>query len=200
MIEGIGPEHVLRFWFGEPGAPPLVNSEKWFAGGANFDAECKEQFGALLDRVQADGLDDWRKAPRGRLALVVLCDQLARNVFRGTPRAFAMDSVAREVASQSFDAGDGARLSPVEVSFLLMPFVHAEDLVLQDRCVEGFANLIAETTGDDLRAYFANAHKYAKLHQAIVARFGRFPHRNAILGRTTTPEEAEFLKQPHSSF
>jgi uncharacterized protein (DUF924 family) len=121
-------------------------------------------------------------------------------MFRGTARSFAQDGLAREVSVQAFAAGDDSVLTPIEVSFLLMPFMHAEDLALQQRCIDGFAKLRDATTDEALRANFESSFKYGKLHKVIIERFGRFPHRNAILERTSTPEEAEFLTQPGSSF
>jgi uncharacterized protein (DUF924 family) len=145
-------------------------------------------------------LVDWESTPRGRLALVVLYDQLSRNMFRGTPRSFAQDSLARAIAIKAIEAGDERVLSPVEMKFMLMPFMHAEDVGLQQKGLDGFIKLRDAATDEKLRASFDNSVRFARLHKAIIERFGLFPHRNAILGRPISSEEAEFLKEPHSSF
>lgn len=193
------PDDVIHFWLGAPGAPPLVNSEKWWKKDAAFDREIRERFEDALERGVRGDFAAWRETPRGRLALVILFDQFSRNMFRDTPRAFAQDALAREIAREALEAGDDRVLTAVEVSFLLMPFMHAEDVSLQRRCVEEFARRAKEVPAE-LRAMFENSTKYAILHRDIVERFGRFPHRNAILGRPSTTEETDFLKQPNSSF
>lgn len=193
------PEDILHFWFGPPGSPPLVNADSWFKKDDAFDDEIRRLFAGALEVAIAGGLSHWRETPRGRLALVILFDQFSRNLFRGSPRAFAQDPLAIEIAEQALATGDDRALAPMEASFLWMPFMHAEDLDLQRRCVQGFAAL-AEKAPPELSAALASGLDYAERHRVIIERFGRFPHRNAILGRATTPEEAEFLKQPGSSF
>lgn len=193
------PEDILHFWFGGPGDPPLRNSERWYKEDAAFDAECAARFGGAIEAGTKGELDEWRKTARGRLALVVLFDQLSRNVYRGTPRAFAQDALARDIALEAVAAGDERVLSPVERSFLYMPFMHAEDVGLQHRCVASFGRLAAEAPAD-LKKYADNGLDYAKKHEEVIERFGRFPHRNAVLGRETTKEEEAFLKTPGSSF
>ena len=200
MSAVVSPEDVIRFWLGEPEAPPLANAERWWKKDEAFDREIKERFGETLERAVRGELSAWQSTPRGRLALVILCDQFSRNIFRGTARSFAQDELARAVAIESFSAADDLALTPVEVSFVLMPFMHAEDLALQQRAIDGYAKLSEAATDEKLRANFDNSVKYGKLHKVIIERFGRFPHRNAILGRDSTPEEAEFLTQPGSSF
>ncbi len=196
----VEPEDVLRFWFGEPGERPLAKAELWWAKSEAFDAEIRERFLETLERGLRGELATWRATPRGRLALVILLDQFSRNMFRGTPRSFAQDALAREVATEASSAGDERVLTPVEASFLLMPLMHAEDIDAQRRCVEGFTKLRDTSTDEALRAYFDNSVKFAVMHLAIIERFGHFSHRNAILGRPSTDEEVAFLKQPGSSF
>lgn len=194
---------VLAFWFGPPGTAPLANAKKWFTKSASFDAECTHRFRDAIELAAGGGFDDWRTTPRGRLALVILLDQLSRNVFRDTPRSFAQDALAREVSRQALDAGDDDMLSPSEAGFLLMPLMHSENLAHQERCIAGFEKLEAraDDAGDDeQKKNAANSVKYARMHAAIIERFGRFPHRNAILGRPSTPAEEEFLKEPGSAF
>lgn len=195
----IAPEDVLSFWFGPPGTPPLAHAKKWFSRDDAFDAEIRARFGDAIHAASRGQLESWRASPRGRLAFVILCDQLSRNAFRGTARAFAQDALAVETTERALEAGDFDDLSSVERQFLLMPLMHAEDRARQRRCVELFEHIAAEAE-PDMKDNAENALKFARLHAGIVERFGRFPHRNAILGRATTPEEAEALKDPKSSF
>jgi uncharacterized protein (DUF924 family) len=193
------PDDVLRFWLGAPGEDPLAKSEQWWTKNDAFDAEIRQRFLPALEEAANGGLVSWKTSPDGRLAFVLLTDQLSRNMFRGTARMFATDGLALETASKALEAGDDKAHHPVRTSFLLMPFMHAEDRALQARCVAGFQKLHAEAD-DKHRAHFANQLDYARRHAAIIERFGRFPHRNLTLGRTSTGEETEFLKEPGSSF
>ncbi len=197
----VSPDDVLACWFSAPGDPPLTKSENWWKKDDAFDAELRERFGSTLEAGARGELAEWRSSPRGRLALVVLLDQMSRNIFRGTARSFAQDALAREVAVQALAAGDDRVLAPIEANFLLMPFVHAEDLALQQRGLHAYRALCDSLPeGDDVRGFLEKSMGYARMHMVIIERFGRFPHRNAILGRTTTDEEKEFLTQPGSSF
>ena len=173
----------------------------WWKKDDAFDREIRERFEGTLERGVRGELAEWEQAPRGRLALVMLYDQLSRNMFRGTPRSFAQDQLARSVTKRALEAGDDRVLTPTEVTFLLMPLMHAEDVSLQNECVERFVAL-REVCGTDEKviANVERSVKYARLHMVIIERFGRFPHRNEILGRATTQEEADFLKDPDSSF
>jgi uncharacterized protein (DUF924 family) len=181
---------VLEFWFG---ASPGESRPEWFRKDAAFDAQIRERFGELHARAARGELDAWRKAPASMLALVVMLDQFSRNMFRDDARAFAQDARARECAHQALARGDDQTLLPVQRQFLYLPLEHSEDMADQDRCVELMRSLDAfpETRG---------LASWAERHRDIVRRFGRFPHRNAALGRATTAAEAEFLKQPGSSF
>jgi uncharacterized protein (DUF924 family) len=193
------PEDVLQFWLGAPGDPPLRNQAKWWRKDPAFDEECRAKFGDLIDAGARGDLADWKQTPHGRLGLVVLFDQLSRNVHRGTARSFAQDNLARDVALDSMAKGDENAFSLIERSFLYMPLMHAEDVSLQHQCVASF-NRIAGRAEGELKKYLEMCHDYAKKHEEIVERFGRFPHRNAILGRPSTAEEQTFLQQPGSSF
>jgi uncharacterized protein (DUF924 family) len=197
------PEDVIRFWLSDlsqPDADPLAKAAAWWKKDDAFDREIRERFEETLERGVRGELGAWESSPRGRLALVLLYDQLSRNMFRGTARSFAQDSLAREHAKKAFDAGDDRALRSVEVSFLLMPFMHGEELALQQRAIDGFTKLRDAAEDEKLRKNFDDSVTYGVRHMKIIERFGRFPHRNAILGRPATPEEAEFLKQPGSSF
>src|SRR5512139_100949 len=151
------PGDVIRFWFGDRDASPLANAASWWKKDDAFDREIKERFEKALDCGVRGELADWESTPRGRLGLVVLYDQLSRNMFRGTARAFAQDARARAVAQRALDAGDGAVLSPVEMSFMLMPFMHAEDLALQRKALDGFIALRSAATDEQLQAVLYNS-------------------------------------------
>ena len=195
----IGPEDVLTFWLGAEGSAPLANATQWYKKDDAFDQTIRERFEGALELASRGALDGWKTAPRGRLALVILLDQLSRNMYRGTARAFAQDARACATTLEAIATGDEQSLSTVERSFLYMPLMHAEDVDLQHKCVAAFERL-GRGAPEDLKQFVANGLDYAKRHAEIVERFGRFPHRNSILGRTSRPEEIEFLKQPGSSF
>jgi uncharacterized protein (DUF924 family) len=195
-------EAIHRFWFGElppSGLPDPGLRRRWFAGGDAFDRECARAFGPLLDQALVGGLADWLDDPRGALALVLLLDQIPRNVCRGTARAFSGDLRALEIATRSVDAGKDAALQPVERYFLYMPFEHAEDPRAQARSVALFQKLAdaALPADGDL---FANALRWAERHAAVIDRFGRFPGRNQALGRETTAEESAYLAEHPAGF
>ena len=178
------PQEVLGFWFAEG------REKQWFGGGAAFDAEVRAALSAAHDEAVAGRLDHWLETPDGCLALCILLDQYPRNVFRGTPRAFASDAQALAVAHHALAQGFESGLSQTERLFLYLPLEHSETLADQERCVRLTAGLDENPEWLD----------YAEAHRDIVARFGRFPHRNAILGRVCTPEEEAFLEEPGSSF
>jgi len=177
------PDEVLDFWFAGSTRP------SWFARSEAFDALVRAELGPPHERAVRGELDAWAADPRGALALVLLLDQAPRNIHRGSANAFATDARALQYARAVVDAGLDQGLTEVEKVFLYMPFEHSESLADQDRCVA----LTAALT-DPLW------HDFAAKHRVIIARFGRFPHRNAILGRESTPEELEFLQQPGSTF
>ena len=176
-------EAVIAFWFA-PG-----REERWFAVDPAFDAEIRERFQPLVERAAPGGLGDWLSSPRGALALCLLLDQFPRNIWRGSPLAYACDARAREVSRVALEAGFDRLLPIAQRPFLYLPFEHSEDLADQERCVALMRDL------DDTELL-----DYAQRHRDVVARFGRFPHRNAVLGRASTAEEVEFLQQPGSSF
>ncbi len=183
-------EKILTFWFGTPDpALPVDYRPAWFEKNEAFDAEIRRDFGAAVERAIAGELDGMADDAGGALALLLLLDQFPRNLFRGTARAFAGDARARRIAARALARGDEAQLSPRHRAFLYLPFEHSESLADQERSVALFATL------DDPLSY-----DYAVRHRDVIARFGRFPHRNAALGRSSTPEEIEFLKTPGSSF
>ncbi len=181
---------VLEFWFGgEPGAARA----EWFRKDERFDEEIRSRFGALHGRAARRELKAWRASAEPMLALVIVLDQFSRNLYRGDARAFAQDAHARDCAVEALARGDDLGLMPVQRQFLYLPFEHSEALRDQERCVELMRSLEAFAATRGLT-------EWAVKHRDIVARFGRFPHRNAALVRASTPEEAEFLKQPGSGF
>jgi uncharacterized protein (DUF924 family) len=184
------PQEVLGFWFGEPAG---ATRAEWFRKDAAFDESIRERFGELHAEASRGELEGWRASPEPMLALVVVLDQFSRNIFRGDARAFAQDAHARECANQALARGDDLLVLPVQRMFLYLPLEHSEDLADQERCVELMRSLEAfEPTRGMV--------EWAEKHRVIVARFGRFPHRNSTLGRESTPEEIEFLKRPGSGF
>lgn len=189
---------VLDFWFGAPGTPGHGrNRPEWFRKDAAFDAEIGARFGALIDAAIGGGLRAWDAAGApSALARILLLDQFTRNIFRGTPRAFAGDAHALQIAETLVAAGRDKNLTPWQRWFAYLPFEHSELLLDQERSVALFAALRREMQHEA----FDSAHDYALRHRAVIERFGRFPHRNAVLGRPSTAEEIEFLKQPGSSF
>jgi uncharacterized protein (DUF924 family) len=195
-------EEVLDFWFGEldeSGRADAARSARWFRKDAAFDQEIATRFGALHAAVARGERDSWLSSPRGRLAYVIVLDQFSRNMFRDSARAFACDERALHAALAGIERGVDRQLRFEERPFLYMPLMHSEDLANQERCVALFTAYRDEQSGA-LKTRVAGSLKYAEQHRDIIRRFGRFPHRNALLGRTSTGDEVEFLAKPGSSF
>jgi uncharacterized protein (DUF924 family) len=187
-------EEILDFWFGQPDAADYGKPRKeWFIKNINFDEEVRSRFLETYQKAASDELDSWQKKPLSCLALIILLDQFPRNMFRGKPQAFATDERALKVAKYACDRGFDKELLPVQRWFIYCPFEHSENLEDQQKAVKLFSTL-----KDDPDS--ASAIDYAYRHLKVIERFGRFPHRNKILGRQSTPKEEEFLKQPGSSF
>ena len=188
------PSDVLDFWFGREDEPGYGEfREAWFGKGEAFDRTVRDRFGELYEKAAAGELDAWREEAQSCLALVIVLDQFPRNIFRGDARTHATDAKALETARYALDRALDRELPPFGRMFLYMPLMHSENVADQRRSVELYESLAGEPEGPDVT-------EYAVGHRDIVERFGRFPHRNAILGRETTPEEAEFLLQPGSSY
>ncbi|KQV50642.1 hypothetical protein ASC95_14900 [Pelomonas sp. Root1217] len=177
------PDDILRFWFQE------IKPAQWWTVDAAFDEQVRTRFGALHDQAKRCELFAWRATPEGRLAEVIVLDQFARNIHRGTPGAFAADPVALALAQEAVTAGADLALPVEQRAFLYMPYMHSESVAIH-------------TAGEPLMKERApqGTHDFELKHKAIIDRFGRYPHRNAILGRESTPEEEAFLTQPGSSF
>lgn len=174
---------ILTFWFEE------VDKKSWWAVDPAFDALISARFGAVLRQAAQGELYGWRATPKGRLAEIIVLDQFSRNVHRNTLQAFAQDPMALALAQEALAAGVVGALTPGERSFLFMPFMHSESSVIHQ-----WAETLFREHGLD------DNHKFELRHKAIIDRFGRYPHRNAILGRESSAEEVEFLKQPGSRF
>jgi uncharacterized protein (DUF924 family) len=187
---------ILEFWLGDGlalGWPSTDLNKRWFQGGAPLDDEIRSRFGPAVQQALQGTLNGWEAAPATRLALVILLDQFSRNVFRGTARAFDGDAHARQLTLHTLHAREDLQLPWVGRVFMGMPLMHAEDEGLQARSVASFSQLIADAPADLALKLQGNLDA-ALQHQAIIARFGRFPYRNAVLGRTSTAEESEFLR------
>lgn len=186
---------VLAFWFGaDRNDRPTIDArmDRWFGSDPAFDAEVGRRFGDLVERASKGRLAAWASTARGRLALILLLDQFRRNIYRGRPEAFRRDAQALKLCVEGAMTGDYKTLDPFEQAFFFMPLQHAESLKVQERSVKIYAGLVAGVS-DTLKATFATFAQFAELHRDIVATYGRFPHRNRILGRADTPSEREFL-------
>lgn len=181
----MSPMHtaVLSFWFQE------IEPRLWFASDKNFDDLIRQRFLGVMQQAAAGELYPWRATAEGRLAEIIVLDQFSRNVYRNTAQAFAQDTIALVLAQEAVLSGALNTLNPTQRSFLLLPYMHSESRQI---------HLVAESLYRDFAP--AGNHDFELRHKAMIDRFGRYPHRNDILGRTSTPEEVEFLKQPGSRF
>ncbi len=188
------PNEILDFWFGREDEENYGEfREAWFKKDEAFDNEVRNRFLDDYEQAARGDYDEWQGQPESCLALVIVLDQFPRNLFRGDPKTHVTDDKALAISREAVQKRLDKELPPFQRHFLYMPFMHSEDVEDQHRSVELFQNLAAENNGPDVT-------EFAKEHRDIVDRFGRFPHRNALLGRETTPEEAEFLEQSGSSF
>ena len=185
------PAEVLAFWFGEP--PTEQPRAEWFRKDPAFDERVRQRFGAVLQQALDGGLRQWDVQPEGALARILVLDQFTRNAWRDTPRAFAGDALALAAAQALVAGGGDEKLPPLQRWFAYLPFEHAEDLAAQRLSLRLFAELAR------VHPALADAQHWAVKHAAVIERFGRYPHRNAIVGRAATPEEEAFLREPGSS-
>lgn len=183
MQHQILQQQVLDFWFKE------LESKDWFVSNPKVDQQIETRFGALLQHAAQAELFSWRSTAQGRLAEIIVLDQFSRNVYRNTPQAFSQDVLALALAQEAVRIGADEQLSIVERSFLYMPYMHSESELIHQQAVVLFNQPGLE-----------NNYDFELKHKAIIDRFGRYPHRNAILNRTSTQEEIDFLAQPGSSF
>jgi uncharacterized protein (DUF924 family) len=196
------PEDVLSFWFEDVITRPdtlSVQVKRWYSGGKEMDAAITGRFGATVE-VLSNGLADaWaRQGPRGRLAAIIALDQFSRSIHRKSPKAFANDPLALRLAKEAVARSEDQQLDPIERWFIYMPFEHSEAMADQREAVRLFEKLMSAAT-DQTRASFQSALDYARRHAEVIEKFGRFPHRNDVLGRTSTPEEAAWVKE-HGGF
>ncbi len=197
-VAASGPEEVLSYWF-----PEGINDadlqtlrrqgKRWMAGGPEVDKEITKRFGELLEQARRGELDHWADTPRGRLALIIVLDQFSRNIYRGSPLSYAQDEKALELALEGIEVGMDLELGAVERNFFWLPLGHSEDLALHKRSVR-HAEEEAANAPPHQRAMAEFGVSQAKAARSVIARFGRHPHRNEILGRTSTPEELEYLR------
>ncbi len=189
-------DHILTYWL-DPKPQSEVDAAArwkfWFSSSDVVDKEVRERFGVLVDRARRGELDEWTATPRGALALIILIDQFSRNLYRGTPEAFSADPHALALARAGFENGAFTDFDVFDHVFVALPFRHAEDLEAQ-RFALDVAQRDAMRGAPAHRAFLVNSVVWARKHYDVIARFGRFPHRNAALGRATTPEEAEYLE------
>lgn len=196
------PATIIEFWFGLDADDKLTadrQAKLWWSKDEALDAGMRERFGPWLDQAAAHRLDGWAETAAGRLALILLTDQFPRNIHRGTPQSFAYDALARTWCKEGLREGVQAKLRPVERVFFYLPLEHSESLADQEQAVALFAELL-EGVPEAQRETFRGYYDFAVRHREVISRFGRFPHRNQILGRESTPEELVFLQQKGSSF
>ena len=200
----VDPEEVLSYWFPEELADADLETmrrqgERWMAGGPEVDTEITERFGELLERARRGEFDPWADTPRGRLALIIVLDQFSRNIHRGSPLSYSQDEKALELALEGIEVGMDRELKASERMFFWLPLGHSEDLALHERSIR-HAEEEAANAPPRLRPMYEFGVSQAKAARSVIARFGRHPHRNEILGRTSTPEELEYLRSetpPH---
>lgn len=197
------PEDVLEFWFDgidrTTALPPDGVMGFWFGGDAAVDSEIRKRFDEAVHEAHEGGFSSWEQESRSRLALIVLIDQFSRNVFRDDPRAYAADDRAQKLCLEGIGKGHDRDLHPLERLFFYMPLEHAEDSALQAQCVDLMKSIRDDVPDEEKQAYDGLV-DYAVRHQRVVDRFGRFPHRNEVLGRESTPEEIEFLASDAAPF
>lgn len=179
----ITAENVLRFWFQE------IEAHLRFAKNSQLDQKIRERFQLTFEEAKTGKLKDWRKTPQGRLAEIIVLDQFSRNMFRDSAQAFAADGLALQLAQEAVETTDDQKIPIEQRAFIYMPYMHSEDSEIHKKAVQLF-----EQPGLEYSL------KYELMHKKIIDRFGRYPHRNRVLGRSSTPEEVEFLKEEGSSF
>lgn len=195
-------EAILEFWFGTEQDDLAVIKQQgplWFASNPKLDQTIRERFGPLVERASRGELEAWGDDARSRLALIILLDQFTRNIHRGTTQAFAADDLALRHCREGIAHGHDRVLRRVERPFLYMPLMHSESLDAQDEAIRVFEGLLGTAEGELKKAFETNL-EFAHMHRTLIERFGRFPHRNVILDRANTPEEAEYLAGDAETF
>jgi uncharacterized protein (DUF924 family) len=195
-------DEILHFWFGdldETGEPLPEQKKRWWTKDPHFDDEIRDRFSTIFSELLNQDRPNWTEEPRGLLAAIIVLDQFSRNMFRDSPRMYSGDAIALRLAYEFIALGFDGQFSATFCTFAYMPLMHSERLIDQERCVELFRKL-TETANEDEREALLYNLDFAIRHRDIVAQFGRFPHRNEILARESSPQEIEFLKNPGSSF
>jgi uncharacterized protein (DUF924 family) len=193
---------LLDWWFGSSESAIETAADKgklWFGKRDSQDLEAQARFGDWVEQALAGGLTDWAQRPEGWLALVLLLDQLPRMIYRNTPQSFSGDLRAQALVAQGIAADFDRQLRPVQRVFIYLVMEHCENLAVQNECISRYIDLLSQQPEAD-RTLFTDYLDYAEKHQRVIARFGRFPHRNAVLGRESTAEELAFLSKPGSRF
>lgn len=197
-------KEILDFWFGnlkENEIPSEEYRKKWWVKDYENDKRIKDSFGGYLDLAIKGELYGWKNTPQGTLALILLFDQFTRNIFRDTAEAFSQDQNALEICINGINKGFDLKLHPVQRIFYYMPLMHSEDMSIQEKSIQSFSDLANQVINPEpIAKMVSGSFEFAMKHYEIVKRFGRYPHRNAILGRKSTLEEIEFLSEPGSSF
>ncbi len=195
-------QRILEFWFGRATSNQAIAQQQaslWWSKNPAVDAAMRTEFASWVDAAAQGNLADWQQDAESYLALIVLLDQFPRNIYRATPQAFAYDQLALQLSQQGVALGLHQKLSAIQRVFFYLPLEHAEELAAQDQAIHLFTQLELNVSADEQKL-FAGYTEFARKHQQIIARFGRFPHRNAILGRASSAEELAFLQQPGSAF
>jgi uncharacterized protein (DUF924 family) len=198
----VTPDKIISYWFGDIADDAECAAKQaalWWQKSEKTDCDIAARFGESLEIATQGGLDDWRGEPRSLLALIILLDQFSRNIFRGTRRAFEQDAQAFDLCRIGIDAGTDRDLRPIERVFCYLPLEHAESIEAQDQCVSLYEQL-RDVVEEAHRTTFEGYVDYANKHREVIEKFGRFPHRNTILGRDSSPEELEYLAQPGAGF
>ena len=198
----MSPEQILTFWFGESCRSLEeieARVERWFSSNPVVDEEIRARFGDLPGRAIGGEFDHWRETPRSTVALLIVLDQFPRNLHRGDARSFVYDAQAVAVAREWIRAAGDSEVAPIEAIFGYLPFEHAESVEVQERSV-ALLSALADRVEEALRNQFESFTRYAERHRDVIRRFGRFPHRNAVLGRASTPDEVRYLEDGGDTF
>lgn len=196
------PDSIRDYWFGSHPDDAIIaqqRSKLWWSKDDNTDQEIRNRFEAEVERAANHALDAWSESPAGLLSLLLLTDQFPRNIYRNTAKSFAFDELAQAWCKTGLERGMDRKLRPIERVFFYLPLEHSESLARQEQSVQLYTRLYQEVSADHMDTFWVFL-LFALRHRRIIERFGRFPHRNEILGRTSTPEEIAFLKEPGSSF
>ena len=195
---------VLHFWFGDLKKNEVPGDDKqksWWMKDTEYDKRIKDNFGNDLKMAINGELDYWKTSPEGSLALIILLDQFSRNIYRDTSKAFSQDNKSIQICLEGIEKGFDKKLHPVQRIFYYIPLMHSEDIDMQEKSLKYFSGLSEQYKEQkSIADVVSNSYEFAVKHYDIIKRFGRYPHRNEILGRESTPDEIEFLKQPGTSF